>query len=278
MRGLYKAGEKRKQDLEEEKREMARVEQVFVSLSYIYYQDLLTFSTQAAQAAFARDVGAGLVKPGSSSTSAPSKPAPPRQAPKASSNPYDNYSTASSLGYTDPDLERANAEAERRKTQGVAGEWQVVATEEPAPQGDDVPQNLGEQPAPVATPEPAAQAVPAPPKKGRGKKIVFGVIALAALAGGTWFGHDYWTTGRFTVSTDDAYVGADLTILSPKVGGYVESVDVVANLAVMTSGILVLFTGIRYLDLIVGAGIGLYVIREAIEIISDARRATPVQA
>lgn len=53
-------------------------------------------------------------------------------------------------------------------------------------------------------------------------------------------------------------------------------VDVVANLAVMTSGILVLFTGIRYLDLIVGAGIGLYVIREAIEIISDARRATPV--
>ncbi len=37
----------------------------------------------------------------------------------------------------------------------------------------------------------------------------------------------------------------------------------------MSSGILVLFTGIRYLDLIVGAGIGLYVIREAIEIISD---------
>lgn len=30
VRGLYKAGEKRKQDLDEEKREMARVEQVSI--------------------------------------------------------------------------------------------------------------------------------------------------------------------------------------------------------------------------------------------------------
>ena len=34
VRGLYKAGEKRKKDLEEEKREMARIEQVSLSLSY----------------------------------------------------------------------------------------------------------------------------------------------------------------------------------------------------------------------------------------------------
>lgn len=32
VRGLYKAGEKRKQDLEEEKREMARIERVSVQL------------------------------------------------------------------------------------------------------------------------------------------------------------------------------------------------------------------------------------------------------
>jgi cation diffusion facilitator family transporter len=49
--------------------------------------------------------------------------------------------------------------------------------------------------------------------------------------------------------------------------------DVVANIAVILSGIAVLLTGYRSLDLVVGAGIGLYVIREAIEILGDARKA-----
>lgn len=48
--------------------------------------------------------------------------------------------------------------------------------------------------------------------------------------------------------------------------------DVVANMAVIVSGIGVLLTGSRYFDLIVGAGIGIYVVREALEILSDARR------
>ncbi|MBX7482551.1 cation diffusion facilitator family transporter [Qipengyuania qiaonensis] len=49
--------------------------------------------------------------------------------------------------------------------------------------------------------------------------------------------------------------------------------DVVANAAVILSGLAVLATGSRYFDLIVGAAIGLYVMREAFEIISNARRA-----
>lgn len=49
--------------------------------------------------------------------------------------------------------------------------------------------------------------------------------------------------------------------------------DVVANAAVIASGIAVLLTGIRYIDLAVGALIGLYVIREALEILSEAREA-----
>lgn len=47
--------------------------------------------------------------------------------------------------------------------------------------------------------------------------------------------------------------------------------DLIANVAVIASGIAVLATEIRALDLIVGAGIGLYVIREAVEILADAR-------
>ena len=84
---------------------------------------------QAAQAAFAQDVGSGLVKPGGSSR--PTTSSTPVQKPTATklskpSDPWVNYSTAASLGYTDPEVERMKAEAERRRTQGVAGEWEVM--------------------------------------------------------------------------------------------------------------------------------------------------------
>jgi cation diffusion facilitator family transporter len=49
--------------------------------------------------------------------------------------------------------------------------------------------------------------------------------------------------------------------------------DVIANAAVILSGLAVLATGLRYFDLIVGAAIGAYVIREAFEIIREARQA-----
>ncbi|AIT81954.1 cation diffusion facilitator family transporter [Novosphingobium pentaromativorans] len=47
--------------------------------------------------------------------------------------------------------------------------------------------------------------------------------------------------------------------------------DVVANVAVIFSGLAVMLTGLRYFDLFVGAAIGVYVIREALEILKDAR-------
>ncbi|KAG6902750.1 hypothetical protein C0995_011898 [Termitomyces sp. Mi166 len=111
VRGLYKAGEKRKKDESEEERELARVE-------------------QAAQAAYAQDVAAGRARPGTGPAASTSA-APKKLAPKPS-NPYTNYSTAASLGYTDPDVQRAAAEAERRRTQGVVGEWEVVNTITPS--------------------------------------------------------------------------------------------------------------------------------------------------
>lgn len=110
VRGLYKTSEKRKHDLDEEKREMVRID-------------------QAAQAAFAQDVGSGFVKPGSSSQSTTSSTPPQKPTsakPSKPSNPWTNYTTAASLGYTDPDEERIKAEMERRRTQGVVGEWEVV--------------------------------------------------------------------------------------------------------------------------------------------------------
>ncbi|KAF9070061.1 hypothetical protein BDP27DRAFT_1324220 [Rhodocollybia butyracea] len=107
IRGLYKEGEKKKKDSEEEKREMARIE-------------------SAAQAAFSQDIGAGRAKASSSSVLSSSSSKSSQKPPPKSSNPFANYSTAASLGFTDPDAERAEAEAARRQTQGIAGEWQVV--------------------------------------------------------------------------------------------------------------------------------------------------------
>lgn len=49
--------------------------------------------------------------------------------------------------------------------------------------------------------------------------------------------------------------------------------DVIANAGVILSGILVAVTGSRYADLIVGTAIGCYVIREATEILREARQA-----
>ena len=42
------------------------------------------------------------------------------------SNPFANYSTAQSLGYEDPDAERIAAQLELRRSQGIAGEWQII--------------------------------------------------------------------------------------------------------------------------------------------------------
>ena len=61
--------------------------------------------------------------------------------------------------------------------------------------------------------------------------IVAGVLAVLALGG--FYGRDFWTTGRFMVSTDDAYLEADSVIISPKVSGYIEDVSVSDNQSVI---------------------------------------------
>lgn len=50
-------------------------------------------------------------------------------------------------------------------------------------------------------------------------------------------------------------------------------VDVIANLAVIFSGVIIWLTGFRFVDLIVGAVIGVYVIKEGFQILSEAREA-----
>src|SRR6187399_406112 len=57
--------------------------------------------------------------------------------------------------------------------------------------------------------------------RGQLKRIALVLALLAGTAAGAYYGHDYWTTGRYLESTDDAYVKADSTIVAPKVSGYI---------------------------------------------------------
>jgi membrane fusion protein, multidrug efflux system len=62
------------------------------------------------------------------------------------------------------------------------------------------------------------------------------LIIVAALAA---FGHQWWKVGRFTESTDDAYVGGDITVIAPKVSGFIARVAVTDNQVVHAGDVLV---------------------------------------
>lgn len=75
----------------------------------------------------------------------------------------------------------------------------------------------------------AASAVDAPAPKKKRRSAMLPIIGIVVLGAGGWYGFDWWTDGRFLVSTDDAYIQGDIATISPKVTGYVEKVNVVAN-------------------------------------------------
>lgn len=74
-----------------------------------------------------------------------------------------------------------------------------------------------------------AEAKAAAPVRGRRTRPALVLAALAAIAGGVWYGYDWWTVGRFVMSTDDAYVGGDVTPISAHVSGFVAKVLVTDN-------------------------------------------------
>jgi membrane fusion protein (multidrug efflux system) len=75
-------------------------------------------------------------------------------------------------------------------------------------------------------------------KKLNFRKLLMAGAAVAVLAGAAWYGWDYWTTGQYLVSTDDAYVKADNTTVAPKISGYLREVLVGDNEAVKSGQVL----------------------------------------
>ncbi|WEK33320.1 MAG: HlyD family secretion protein [Candidatus Pseudomonas phytovorans] len=62
-------------------------------------------------------------------------------------------------------------------------------------------------------------------------------LAIAVIAGAGYASH-WWSSARFIEDTDDAYVGADTTVISAKVPGYISEVAVVDNQFVKAGDLL----------------------------------------
>src|ERR1700752_1299169 len=119
-----------------------------------------------------------------------------------------------------PDAETAEGEA-ARDTSGqapgsgeqlrpsVAEETRRIPAEAPPPAGPGGP--------PAAAP--AADAA----KSGKRKFVVVGILGLLALAAASYIVY-YVFIGRFYVSTDDAYVRANNTMLGARVAGHITAV------------------------------------------------------
>ena len=90
----------------------------------------------------------------------------------------------------------------------------------------------------AAPPGPEIEAAGGPATSGKRKRLLLGAAAAIVLAAGGWYGENYLTVGRYIVSTDDAYVHADMTTLAAKVSGYVSSVDVPDNSVVHAGDVI----------------------------------------
>ena len=71
------------------------------------------------------------------------------------------------------------------------------------------------------------------------RQLALAGAALLITAGATWYGHQWWTVGRFIETTDDAYVGGEVTVIAPQVAGFITQVAVTDNQLVRAGDLLV---------------------------------------
>jgi membrane fusion protein (multidrug efflux system) len=61
------------------------------------------------------------------------------------------------------------------------------------------------------------------------RPLIVGAVILILAGAGVRYGYDWWTVRRFVESTDDAYVGGNVTPISPHVAGFVTQILVGDN-------------------------------------------------
>ena len=98
------------------------------------------------------------------------------------------------------------------------------------------------RPMPLSEPAGAAseaRALKDAPRQPRKRRIALAAGLVAALGIGGYYGTYWMTEGRYFVSTDDAYVRADLSAISAKISGIVMRVPIKDNIAVHAGDVLV---------------------------------------
>lgn len=125
-----------------------------------------------------------------------------------------------------------------QKLDGEAIDSAARAVPEPRSEGPAGTTPVG-PPAPTPTDKisAATPAVTPPQRANRRKNILLGATALVAVVA-AYYGYDWLTVGRFTVTTDDAYVQAYNTTLAAKVSGYLTNVAVIDNAQVHAGDVI----------------------------------------
>jgi len=106
----------------------------------------------------------------------------------------------------------------------------------PSPQAPAGHPPVAERAEPETTVAPDAAASPAKPRSVR--RMVATLVVPLVLAAALYYGYQWWTLGRFQISTDDAYIHADIATLSTKVSGYVTAVEVTDNSRVKAGDVI----------------------------------------
>ncbi len=61
------------------------------------------------------------------------------------------------------------------------------------------------------------------------KRLGLFVLGVLFMVAAVWYGANWWTIGRFVQTTDDAYVGGNVTPIAPHVSGFVQQILVTDN-------------------------------------------------
>ena len=133
-----------------------------------------------------------------------------------------------------PESDTAGNEIARDPSTDLAESFRTHLPEE------TVARRPAEAPSNPAIEKPAAApvaAVSAAPKSGKRKRVLIGIGSLLALAAAA-YGVHYVLVGRFFVSTDDAYVRANNTMLGARVSGHVAAILAGDNVLVRTGDVI----------------------------------------
>jgi membrane fusion protein, multidrug efflux system len=115
--------------------------------------------------------------------------------------------------------EATDEQSAREASAGLADRLRAHAAEEAKRKPAETPAAP-----PVDKPAaPGAAANSAVPKSGKRRFVLMGIVALLALAA-AGYGVHYILVGRFFVSTDDAYVRANNTMLGARVTGHIAAI------------------------------------------------------